>query len=385
MEKKKISAIDILKKALKFLLFFGVGIFFVWISVRGLYDDEPNGKTDSQTQQVEYSQQGGDGGSDYDETKIEKLKKGFHEATRGSGPIFLLLAYLAGAISNYIRALRQRQLLEPLGYETRRSMVFYSVMVCYLANYAFPRLGEVLRCSFLQRYEKVPFDKSLGTVVTERAVDFIIMMIILITAFLINTGLMDKLHIGDSTMREILSAKASGMARNHTLYIILGIMVLFIAAVILTRRWWSQWSFIIKIKGKVKGFFIGIWQGLISIKNVRRPWLFIFYSLLIWVLWILETVFCFQAFDYLSGYTFVMMFSVFAMGNIGFLIGPGGIGTYPLIVAGMIVVYSGMDMYASGLATGWVAWAVQTIQVLTLGLFSLAATAFMKRKEEPCA
>jgi len=99
------------------------------------------------------------------------------------------------------------------------------------------------------------------------------------------------------------------------------------------------------------------------------------------VLWILETVFCFQAFDFLNGYTFIMIFSVFAMGNIGFLIGPGGIGTYPLIIAAMIVLYSGSSMYAPGLAAGWIGWGVQTLQVLVLGTFSLIATAFVKRRE----
>ena len=234
-----------------------------------------------------------------------------------------------------------------------------------------------MRCTFLQRYEKVPFEKSLGTVVTERAVDFIIMVGIFIAAFLLNTGLMDTLHIGDLTLREMFHAKIDGMVSNHTLYIVIGIFVLLVVLIIFTRKWWSKVALFVKIKD----FFVGIWQGLISIKDVRRPWLFIFYSLLIWVLWVLETVFCFQAFDYLSGYTFVMMFTVFAMGNIGFLIGPGGIGTYPLIVAAMIVLYSGAEMYAPGLATGWIAWGVQTVQVLILGLFSLAATAFMKRKE----
>ena len=348
MEKKKKTAAEVLKKALKFILFFGVGVFFVWISIRKLSAED-----------------------------VVHLKESARQVTKGSAWLFLFLAFLAGAISNYIRALRQQQLLQPLGYETRRSIVFYSVMVCYLANYVFPRLGEVLRCTFLQRYEKVPFEKSLGTVVTERAVDFIIMMLVIISAFLLSTGLMDTLHIGDLTLREALSAKMSNITHSSNLYIILGLSLVFLIVIILTRKHWKK----IALFMKIKNFFVGIWQGLISIKDVRRPWLFIFYSLLIWVLWVLETVFCFQAFDYLSGYTFVMMFTVFAMGNIGFLIGPGGIGTYPLIVAAMIVLYSGTDMYAPGLATGWIAWGVQTVQVLTLGLFSLAATALMKRKE----
>ena len=90
-------------------------------------------------------------------------------------------------------------------------------------------------------------------------------------------------------------------------------------------------------------------------------------------------MFCFKAFDFLSGMSFVVMFSVFAIGNLGFLIGPGGIGVYPLIVAAMLVLY-GVD-YSAGLAAGWIGWGVQTLQVLVLGAFSLVATSFVKRKE----
>lgn len=347
MEKKKISIKEVVKKVLKFLLFAGVGIFFVWISVRKLTPED-----------------------------VEQLKSAAAQVTKGSAWVWLFLAFFVGGFSNYIRALRNRQLLQPLGYETRRSMVFYSVMVCYLANYVFPRLGEVLRCTFLQRYEKVPFEKSLGTVVSERAVDFIIMVAILVTAFFLNTGLLDTLDVGGMTLRESMQAKFSSMAHNYTLYVVLAALAVLIVVAILTRKKLAQVKFFVKIKD----FFVGIWQGLISIKDVKKPGLFVFYSLFIWVLWVLETVFCFQVFDFVSDYSFAMVFSVFAIGNIGFLIGPGGIGTYPLIIAAMIVLYSGTEMYAPGLAAGWIGWGVQTFQVLVLGLFSLIATAFVKRK-----
>lgn len=347
MEKNKISAKEVCKKVLKFLLFAGVGVFFVWISVRKLTPED-----------------------------MEHLKSAAAQVTKGSAWVWLFLAFFVGGLSNYIRALRNRQLLQPLGYETRRSMVFYSVMVCYLANYVFPRLGEVLRCTFLHRYEKVPFEKSLGTVVTERAVDLIIMIFIMITAFFLNTGLLDTLDVGGMTLRESMQAKFSSMAHNNTLYIIVAILAVLIAAAVLARKKLAKVKFFVKIKE----FFVGIWQGLISIKDVKNPGLFIFYSLFIWVLWVLETVFCFQVFDFVSHYTFAMIFSVFAIGNIGFLIGPGGIGTYPLIIAAMIVLYSGTDMYVPGLAAGWIGWGVQTFQVLVLGLFSLIATSFVKRK-----
>lgn len=346
MEKVKVNIADIGKKALKFILFFGLGAFFIWLSIRKLTPDD-----------------------------VQHLKASAAQVTKGSAWVFLALAFLVGALSNYIRALRNRQLLEPLGYQTRRSMVFYSVMVCYLANYVFPRLGEVLRCSFLQRYEKVPFEKSLGTVVTERAVDMICMLLVFVIAFLLNTGLLDTLQIGGVTLREGIHLKIASAAHNYTLFVIIGALVLFVILVIITKKWWSKVKFFVKIKD----FFIGIWQGLISIKDVRKPLLFIFYSVFIWFLWVMETVFCFQAFDFLSNFTFAMMFTVFAMGNIGFLIGPGGIGAYPLIVAAMLVLY-GVD-YSAGLAAGWIGWGVQTLQVLVLGCFSLIATAFIKRKE----
>lgn len=346
MEKEKNTFGDIIKKIFKFILFFGIGAFFIWLSVRKLTPDD-----------------------------IENLKESAAQVTRGSAWVFLFLAFIAGAISNYIRALRNCQLLQPLGYETRTSMVFYSVMVMYLANYAFPRLGEVLRCTFLQRYEKVPFEKSLGTVVTERAVDLICLILVLLSAFIINTGLLDTLHIGDVTLRESLNAKFASMAHNYTMFIVLGALAIFIVIAVLTKKWWSKINFFVKIKN----FFVGIWQGLVSIKDLRRPGLFLLYTISIWALWILETVFCFQAFDFLSGMSFVVMFSVFAIGNLGFLIGPGGIGAYPLIVAAMLVLY-GVD-YSAGLAAGWIGWGVQTLQVLVLGIISLVATSFVKRKE----
>ena len=346
MEKSASKFGEIAKKILKFILFFGIGAFFIWLSVRKLSPDD-----------------------------VQNLKESAAQVTRGSAWVFLFLAFIVGAISNYIRALRNRQLLQPLGYETRTSMVFYSVMVMYLANYAFPRLGEVLRCTFLQRYEKVPFEKSLGTVVTERAVDLICLIIVFISAFLINTGLLDTLQIGDVTLRESLNAKFSSMVHNYTMFIFVGAIVALIVIAILTKKWWSKITFFVKIKN----FFVGIWQGLVSIKDLKNPGLFLLYTVSIWALWILETVFCFQAFDFLAGMSFTVMFSVFAMGNLGFLIGPGGIGAYPLIVAAMLVLY-GVD-YSAGLAAGWIGWGVQTLQVLVLGIFSLAATSFVKQKE----
>ena len=344
MEKKQYTPAAILKKILKFILFFGVGIFFIYLSIKDLTTED-----------------------------IQMLKESAAEVKKGSAWIFLAISLVIGAFSHYFRALRSVLLLEPLNYKIRKSMSFFAVMVCYLANLAFPRLGEVLRCTFLQQYEKVPFQKSLGTVVTERAIDLILLLIVVGIAILLNTNILYELKVGDTTLGEGLSQKIVGMLQNFTLYYLLAGLILLIVIIYVTRKKWNKIHFFVKIKH----FFIGIWQGLISIKDLKHPILFVIYSLMIWVCYFLGTYFCFFAFDFLSGLGITVVFSCFAFGLIGFVVGPGGLGAYPLIIAGTLVLY-GVD-YNAGLAAGWVGWGVQTLMVIVFGIISLIAASFMKR------
>lgn len=340
---------DITKKTLKFLLFFGVGILFIYLSMKDL--------TAADKQQIRES--------------IKAVKS-------GGAWVFLALSFAVGVVADFLRSERNRLLLQPLGYNIRHSMAFYSVMVCYLANLAFPRLGEVLRCTFLQRYEKVPFQKSLGTVVTERAVDLIFLLAVLGSAILLNTSVLSQLKIDNqgTTLGDFFCQMGNNLLHGYKMYIILGIIVVIGCIVYATRKWWNQIAFF----QKIKHFFVGLGQGLLSIKDLHRPWLFIFYSFAIWVAYYVQTYVCFYAFDFLTGFDALMVFLVFAFANLGFIIGPGGLGVYPLLVAGMLVLY-GYD-YNAGLAAGWVGWSVQTLMVLSLGAFSLIAVSFMKRTDE---
>ena len=108
------------------------------------------------------------------------------------GWFFIGLSVAAIVAADLIRAARAELLLKSIHYKPRFSMMFYSVMVCYIANLALPRLGEILRCTFLQRYENIPFQKSLGTVILERAVDVVCWLALLIVALLLNNGVVVK-------------------------------------------------------------------------------------------------------------------------------------------------------------------------------------------------
>ncbi len=348
MEKEKLTFSDILKKIIKFVLFFGIGILFIYLSIKDLSRDDWVG-----------------------------LKESALQAARGYSWLWLLCSFLAGVLSHYIRALRTRQLLQPLGYNIRRSMSFVSVMVCYISNLAFPRLGEVLRCTCLQQFERVPFQKTLGTVVTERAIDLMILVTTVFVAIVINTGILSTMVVDASTgltLGEKLSGVFTGMLYNYKLYVVLLVLVLFFVVARATRHKWGKIPFFVKIKN----FFVGLWQGLVSIKDLKSPLLFVFYTVAIWVLYFLECYFCCQAFGFLSGITIVMVYTIFAMGNIGFLIGPGGIGAYWWIVAGTFVFY-GVE-YNLGLAVGMVAWGVQTFMVLLVGTIALVAASLMRAK-----
>ncbi|MDL2231059.1 flippase-like domain-containing protein [Bacteroidales bacterium OttesenSCG-928-L19] len=340
----------ITKQVLQLLLFLGIGIFFVWLSVKDLTSED-----------------------------WEMIRESASSVNNPRSWTFLMLSLIAGALAHFFRALRSILLLEPLGYKVRTSMSFYAVMVCYLANLAFPRLGEVLRPTFLQRYERVPFQKSLGTIVTERALDMIIWVVLMLVIILLNSTILSDLIVDKENGLSLgmwFQEKGNDMLTNHFLYIIVAVVIILAIVIWMTRKKWGKIPFFVKIKH----FFIDMWHGLISIKDLKNPLLFIFYTLMIWVAYFLGTYLCFFAFDFLSDLGLLAAFTVLVVGSIGFMIAQGGLGAYPWIVANVLVLYK-IDLGA-GLAAGWIGWTVQTAMILIFGFASLILASLTSRKEK---
>ena len=294
------------------------------------------------------------------------------------GWLFIGLSVIAIVAADLIRAARAELLLKSIHYRPRFSMMFYSVMVCYIANLALPRLGEILRCTFLQRYENIPFQKSLGTVILERAVDVVCWLFLLVIALFLNNGLLSNLIVDQSqqlTLEEWFAQKGLSYVGNYLLYIIIGIVILLIVIVRLTRNWWQKRPALVK----VANFFKGIWRGFVSIKDIPNPWHFVFWTVAMWVSYYLGVYFFFHALPYLQHIGLGAAFSVLIFGTIAFMISQGGLGAYPLITAGIVMLYG--ISYTQGLAAGWIGWILQTAVSLVLGLFSLIATSFYKRHD----
>ncbi len=282
-------------------------------------------------------------------------------------------------MADVVRAVRSKILIEPLGYKVRMPMAFYSVMVCYLANLALPRLGEVLRCSFLQRFEGVPFQKSLGTVITERAVDILVWIVLFFIAIGLNTGMLSQVVVDENSQMTVgmwMEQKGLSLVGNYFVYILLIIIFLIWALFRLTRRWWIKFPFIVKIRN----FLLGIWQGFISIKNLPHPWRYVFWTVLMWVFYFLGTYLFFFALPYLKGIGPGAAYSVLVFSTIAFMISQGGLGSYPLMAAGILIMYN--ISYTQGLAAGWIGWILQTVVVLILGFASLIIASFYKKSQK---
>ena len=225
----------ILPDIIKTILFVGIGVLFIWLSIKDLSRDD-----------------------------IHMIFSSMALVNNPQGWFFISLSIVAIVSADLIRAARAQLLLRSINYYPRFSMMFYSVMVCYIANLALPRLGEVLRCTFLQRYENVPFQKSLGTVILERAVDVVCWLFLLIIALLVNNGLLSNLIVDQSqqlTLEQWFAQKGMSYVGNFLIYIIIAVVVLLIVLVRVTRNWWKKHPALVK----VADFFKGIWRGFVSI------------------------------------------------------------------------------------------------------------------------
>lgn len=320
-------------------IFLSIGLFFVWIFVRKL--------TPNQIDEIFIS-------------------------VKNANYWWLFLSFLIGLISHFARAYRSLLLLKPMGYNPSFKNSFFAVMVGYFANLALPRLGEVLRCSFLMKYEKIPFQKSFGTIIAERALDLVIFIILFFTGLIIE---FDRLYgYFQQTVLSPMQDKAENALGNIGLYIIFGIGFLVLIFIFIYRKRLNNLS----VFTKFKSIFWGFIEGITSVTRIEQPILFLILTIAIWGSYFLMTLVAFYAFDGLSHLPISAAFSCFNFGTIAFMLVQGGIGIYPAIIAETLKLYDAPFIVAY--AAGWVGWSIQTITIILLGLFSLIMASVTKNK-----
>lgn len=282
--------------------------------------------------------------------------------------IWLLPVMVVGYLSHHFRALRWKLLLEPLNiYPGTRNTVF-AVLTGYLANLLIPRLGEVAKCTVLAKYEDVPADRLVGTIIAERAFDMLCLLGILLITLLLQYNILypfaEQLYL-----RVLTDERGAFVWRRIVLGLIvaLGLLLLFI---LVTRKLRNSKT------GKI---FQGIADGLKAIARVRQKLKFIGHTLLIWALYTLLIIMGFWAVPGMEGIPTLAALSILTFGSVGMIATPGGIGAYPVIVAQVLLLYGISE--GLGLAFGWVSWAAQTLVVILLGLSSLILLPVYNRKK----
>ena len=329
--------------ALKYLFFLLLGAFFVWLSVKNL-----------------------------DTEKWQQIKGA---VARGRKWVILPVVIFL-LISHYSRAIRWKLLMEPLGYKPSNFNAFATVMIGYLVNSGAPRLGEVFKCTLLARYEKFKVDKLIGTIIIERAVDLVCLIIVFIFSIITQGDIFGK-WIMDK-LKYFFHNKTGDLAIEKLLLALGGFIIGLVLLYIFLKKFGH-----IDIVSRIKRVIKNILHGLSSIRYLEQKWWFIFHSLLIWTMYWFATTAGLYALRETQYLGFSGGLAALVVGTIGIIITPGGIGAYPVLIAQLLSLY-GLDPDTTGIASGTLMWAFQTAIILVGGMvcFILISRYNRRRKNE---
>ena len=277
---------------------------------------------------------------------------------------WVFLSLIMGILSHLSRAMRWRIMLETLGHKPKMSNTFFAVMIGYMANYApIPRLGEASRCGILSRYENIPFTESFGTVIAERLIDVLCLLLVFIITFIVQfdtiNGLAHTLVL-DKIALKFAFLSAHPLLSLLAMFLLAAVTFLFIRIRNKTND---------GLLNKIIRFVSGFWEGLKTVKNIKRPGIFIAHTFFIWLMYYASLHVCFYALAETSSLGIKEGLPIFALGTLGVIFTPGGIGAYPLIVA--FVMESFRIAKPIAIAFPWIVWSSQFVLIISLGLISL--------------
>lgn len=280
-------------------------------------------------------------------------RESFHNGLANADYFWFGVAVIIGMLAHLMRAIRWNALLTPLGQKAKLGNRFYAVMIGYLANYAFPRLGEVMRCTVIKTSDDVPFSESFGTVVVERIVDFFCLALIFIVVLLLQFAQLQSLWL--EFIWVPASTKLAGFTSSPIkIAIVAGVILAMIAGFLFLRK---------KVGGKVRAFFSGLKDGILSVRKVKHPVLFVVQSLLIWTGYYLSLYVCFFCFPETSSLTLNSALILILFGTFGVAFTPGGIGAYQFIITEIMIAIAPHTEGAAA-SFAWLSWGTQVTTVV---------------------
>lgn len=281
---------------------------------------------------------------------------------------WMLLSFPFGILAQMFRGWRWRMSLEPVGEHPRHSTSINAVFLSYALSLVIPRIGEFARCGVLSRYDKVSFPKALGTVVTERAIDSLLVAFVAAFTFLWQVSVFNVFF--DKTGTSIDAILRGFSPAGWAVTSVCGVAALALLWVLVRK---------LSIYNKVKSTIGGIWQGVMSLRKVKNVPLFIFFTLAIWGSYFLHyylTFFCFESTAHL-GMSCALV--TFVVGSIAVIVPtPNGAGPWHFAVKTMLILYGVADNNA--LYFVLIVHTVQTLLVVALGVYAWIALSFTKKR-----
>lgn len=282
---------------------------------------------------------------------------------------WMLLSFPFGISAQVFRALRWKQALAPLGENPRLHTCINAVFVSYGSSLIVPRVGEMLRCGILRRWERTNFSKGVGTVVTERVIDStLVMLLALITAacqipvfmnFFAKTGVSLQGFLGTFT------------TTGYLVTILSGILILCMVALLVWR---------LNFFSRTRAVLTDLKDGIFSVRYVQNPTLFILYSVGIWLSYYLHFYLTFYCFQYTAQLGPMAALVAFVVGCFAVLVPtPNGAGPWHFAVKTVLVLY-GVSQ-TDGAMFVLVVHTIQTLLVVALGLYGTAALALSRKRK----
>lgn len=320
---------------LKLFIGFGIAGFLIWLSFHDLTEDDLN-----------------------------EMKS----ALAGAKFWLISVVFVLLLFSHWIRSLRWKQMILPMHYNPPVFDLMCGLLIGYFANQLLPRAGEIIRCTAVAKKDKIPAEKLIGTIVVERIVDLLCLLALSVTTFII------EYEYISSYAKEILTAVSAYFTNNPLISFI--IIILFFLLMIFV--------IVIAFKRKGKNGFLwkllsGLKEGLLSIREVKNKWLYFFYTVIIWLSYIVSTwIGCF-ALEQTAHLSFSSSIALLVFGTFGIIVAPGGLGAYPIAIQKTLVLYG---IAASiGMAAGWLLWTAQFAFNLIFGTIAYFFLAFNNKKK----
>jgi len=281
---------------------------------------------------------------------------------------WMLLSFPFGVLAQMFRGWRWRLALEPVGERPRKTTCVRAIFLSYASSLVVPRVGEFTRCGVLSRYDGVSFPKALGTVVTERAIDTLLMLLLTAAALLMQMSMF-------STFFSRTGTSIDSVLRGFSLTGYIVTAVCAVAALALLHMLLRKLS----IYNKVKATLGGLWQGVASLRGVRNKPLFAIYTVGIWLSYFLHYYLTFFCFGFTAGLGLRCALATFVVGSIAVIVPtPNGAGPWHFAVKTMLILYGVSDVNA--LYFVLIVHTVQTFLVIALGVYGWLALAYTRKR-----